>query len=135
MPIREFKNLESLGIAFPNNQSMMIYYSLSTAEDPGKTNSRQAPFKASFRNFSANACVVSPKFNSCNVTSSPSSANNNYDKSWLSLELDSTSQQRMKFVQTNYMTYNFCTYTKQFPQGLPQECNSVQIESKMHEIR
>ncbi|CBI17805.3 unnamed protein product, partial [Vitis vinifera] len=42
-----------------------------------------------------------------------------------SLELDSTSQERMKWVQKNYMIYNYCTDTKRFPQGLPLECTAT----------
>ncbi|CBI17801.3 unnamed protein product, partial [Vitis vinifera] len=42
-----------------------------------------------------------------------------------SQELDSTSQERMTWVQKNYMIYNYCTDTKRFPQGLPPECTAT----------
>ncbi|KAF5456293.1 hypothetical protein F2P56_025791 [Juglans regia] len=121
-PIREFKNLEGFGIPYPKNQPMRVYSSLWNADDWAtrgglvKTNWTQAPFTASFRKFNANACVWSNGASSC----SNSNATNN---AWLSQELNSTGQKRLKWVQTNYMVYNYCTDTKRFPQGLPPECN------------
>ncbi|KAJ4827787.1 hypothetical protein Tsubulata_021261, partial [Turnera subulata] len=124
-PIREFKNLESNGVPFPKNQPMRIYSSLWNADDWAtrgglvKTDWSQAPFTASYRNFNAdNACVWSNGASSCGSNSSPSKATGG----WLSEELDSTSQQRLQWVQKNYMIYNYCADAKRFPQGLPQEC-------------
>ncbi|XP_023910489.2 xyloglucan endotransglucosylase/hydrolase protein 22 [Quercus suber] len=124
-PIREFKNLESIGVPFPKNQAMRIYSSLWNADDWAtrgglvKTDWTQAPFTASYRNFNANACVWSSGVSSCS-SSSPSSPS--ISNAWLSQELDSTSQDRLKWVQKNYMIYNYCTDSKRFPQGLPPEC-------------
>ncbi|CAK9169436.1 unnamed protein product [Ilex paraguariensis] len=122
-PIREFKNAESLGVAYPKNQAMRIYSSLWNADDWAtqggrvKTDWTQAPFTASYRNFNAsNACVWSSGSSSCSSSSSSSST------SWLSEELDSTSQERLKWVQKNYMIYNYCADTPRFPQGFPPEC-------------
>ncbi|KAF8400424.1 hypothetical protein HHK36_013722 [Tetracentron sinense] len=121
-PIREFKNSESIGVPFPKNQPMRIYSSLWNADDWAtrgglvKTDWTHAPFTASYRNFNANACVWSSGASSC-TSQSPSDNN-----AWLSQEMDSTSQERMKWVQKNYMIYNYCTDTKRFPQGLPPEC-------------
>ncbi|KAM7511726.1 hypothetical protein LguiB_010601 [Lonicera macranthoides] len=107
-PIREYKNAESVGVSYPKNQPMRIYSSLWNADDWAtrgglvKTDWTQAPFTASYRNFKAE-----------------SSKNG----AWLTEELDSTSQGRLKWVQDNYMIYNYCTDTKRYPQGLPKECN------------
>ncbi|KAM7508414.1 hypothetical protein LguiA_018867 [Lonicera macranthoides] len=107
-PIREYKNAESVGVSYPKNQPMRIYSSLWNADDWAtrgglvKTDWTQAPFTASYRNFKAE------------------SSNNG---AWLTEELDSTSQGRLKWVQDNYMIYNYCTDTKRYPQGLPKECN------------
>ncbi|XWS73214.1 hypothetical protein CRYUN_Cryun02cG0107500 [Craigia yunnanensis] len=125
-PIREYKNMESIGVPFPKNQPMRIYSSLWNADDWAtrgglvKTDWTQAPFTASYRNFNANACVWSNGASSCK-SNSPSSASTN--NAWFSQELDSTSQQRLQWVQKNYMIYNYCTDAKRFPQGLPAECN------------
>ncbi|KDP36435.1 hypothetical protein JCGZ_08704 [Jatropha curcas] len=122
-PIREFKNLESAGVPFPKSQPMRIYSSLGNADDWAtrgglvKTDWSRAPFTASYRNFNANACIWSNGASSCK-SSSPSSSN-----VWLSQELDATSQDRLQWVQQNYMIYNYCTDTKRFPQGIPPECS------------
>ncbi|KAJ9689491.1 hypothetical protein PVL29_014936 [Vitis rotundifolia] len=127
-PIREFKNSESIGVPYPKNQPMRIYSSLWNADDWAtrgglvKTDWSQAPFTASYRNFNANACVWSSGSSSCS-SNSPSSTSTN--GGWYSQELDSTSQERMKWVQKNYMIYNYCTDTKRFPQGLPPECTAT----------
>lgn len=124
-PIREFKNMESKGIPFPKNQPMRIYSSLWNADDWAtrgglvKTDWSKAPFTASYRNFNANACTVSPS-----GTSSCTSTQSN-NKAWFSEELDSTSYQRLEWVQKNHMIYNYCTDIKRFPQGLPKECMMV----------
>ncbi|KAJ0089874.1 hypothetical protein Patl1_14321 [Pistacia atlantica] len=127
-PIREFKNSESSGVPFPKSQPMRIYSSLWNADDWAtrgglvKTDWTQAPFTASYRNFNADACVWSNGASSCN-SNSPSSTSSN--GAWLSEELDTTSQERLKWVQKNYMIYNYCSDTKRFPQGLPVECSST----------
>ncbi|KAK6942428.1 Glycoside hydrolase family 16 [Dillenia turbinata] len=120
-PIREFKNLESKGVPYPQDQPMRIYSSLWNADDWAtrggliKTDWTKAPFTASYRNFNADACVV---------TNGKSSCGSGGSNTWWSQELDSTSQERMKWVQKNYMIYNYCTDTKRFPQGLPPECTT-----------
>ncbi|KAJ0089871.1 hypothetical protein Patl1_14316 [Pistacia atlantica] len=127
-PIREFKNSESMGVPFPKNQPMKIYSSLWNADDWAtrgglvKTDWTQAPFTASYRNFKADACVWSNGKSSC-TSNSPSSSSSN--GAWLSQELDTTSQERLKWVQKNYMIYNYCSDTKRFPQGLPAECSKT----------
>ncbi|XP_057950135.1 probable xyloglucan endotransglucosylase/hydrolase protein 23 [Malania oleifera] len=122
IPIREFKNMESMGVPFPKNQLMRLYSSLWNADDWAtrgglvKADWTQAPFTASYRNYSADACVMSSGVSTCSSTSSSST------NSWLNEELDYTSQGRLTWVQQNYMIYNYCTDTKRFPQGFPAEC-------------
>ncbi|XP_054794283.1 probable xyloglucan endotransglucosylase/hydrolase protein 23 [Prosopis cineraria] len=126
-PIREFKNSESIGVPFPKNQPMRIYSSLWNADDWAtrgglvKTDWTQAPFTASYKNFKADACVWSSGKSSCPSTSSSSSSTSS---SWLSQELDTTSQEWLRWVQKNYMIYNYCADVKRFPQGLPPECRA-----------
>ncbi|XAR58132.1 Xyloglucan:xyloglucosyl transferase [Bertholletia excelsa] len=130
-PIREFKNAESIGVPFPKSQPMRIYSSLWNADDWAtrgglvKTDWTQAPFTASYRNFKADACIWSSGSSSCSSTSTSPSATSSSSAagSWMSQELDSTSQERMRWVQKNYRIYNYCSDTKRFPQGLPPECN------------
>ncbi|KAI8017168.1 putative xyloglucan endotransglucosylase/hydrolase protein 23 [Camellia lanceoleosa] len=121
-PIREFKNVESMGVPYPKNQPMRIYSSLWNADDWAtrgglvKTDWTHAPFTTSFRNFNANACIWSSGSSSCSSSSSNSTA-------WFSEQLDSTSQGRLKWMQKNYMIYNYYTDSKRFPQGFPLECS------------
>ncbi|OWM89272.1 probable xyloglucan endotransglucosylase/hydrolase protein 23 [Punica granatum] len=128
-PIREFKNAESMGVPFPKSQPMRIYSSLWNADDWAtrggliKTDWSNAPFTASYRNFNdANACVWSSatSTSSCSSTSGTSGSTSN--NPWLSEELDTTRQERLRWVQKNYMIYNYCADSKRFPQGLPTEC-------------
>uniref|UniRef100_A0A453SQW6 GH16 domain-containing protein n=1 Tax=Aegilops tauschii subsp. strangulata TaxID=200361 RepID=A0A453SQW6_AEGTS len=73
MPIRDFKNLEGKGIAFPKNQPMRLYSSLWNADDWAtqggrvKTDWSHAPFSASYRGFKADACVVTAGGLLCHV--------------------------------------------------------------------
>lgn len=122
-PIREFKNKESIGIPFPKRQPMKLQSSLWNADDWAtrggrvKTDWTQAPFTATYRNFEANqACIWSVSgSSSCRGGSSE-------DDSWLSQQLDSAGSKRLKWVQRNYMVYNYCSDFKRFPRGLPLEC-------------
>ncbi|KAJ0985109.1 hypothetical protein J5N97_003465 [Dioscorea zingiberensis] len=123
-PIRDFKNQEAKGVAFPKNQPMRIYSSLWDAEDWAtrggliKTDWTKAPFMASYRNFNADACVWSSAGKSSCTANSKSSTS-----AWFNQELDSSSQERLRWVQKNYMIYNYCTDFKRFSQGLPPECS------------
>ncbi|KAL4383276.1 hypothetical protein GQ457_15G027580 [Hibiscus cannabinus] len=116
-PIREFKNLESVGLPFPNRQPMRVYSSIWNADSWAtrggliKTDWSKAPFTASYRNYIAEACVWSSGRSSCSGSQS----------SWWSEELDVAGQQKLGWVQKNYMIYDYCTDTKRFPQGLPKE--------------
>ncbi|KAF7838055.1 putative xyloglucan endotransglucosylase/hydrolase protein 23 [Senna tora] len=120
-PIRELRNLESMGIPFPNNEPMRIYSSIWNADDWAtqggsvKIDWREAPFTASYTNFNATACVWSSA-SSCASTS-------NHTHPWLTQALDLRSQRRLAWVRRNYMIYDYCTDTKRFPHGVPPpEC-------------
>ena len=121
MPIRDFQNLESKGVAFPKNQPMRLYSSLWNADDWAtqggrvKTDWSHAPFSSSYRGFRADACVaVAGGKTRCGAAAGD----------WYNQELDLTLQQRMRWVQRKYMIYNYCTDKYRFPQGPPPECSS-----------
>nr|CCH26404.1 xyloglucan endotransglycosylase [Cucumis sativus] len=124
-PIREFNNSESIGVPFPKKQPMRIYSSLWNADNWAtrgglvKIDWTQAPFVASYRNFSVDSdCVWSSDSSSCTSVSSSSSTSDQ----WMSQDLNTINQKRLKWVQDNYMVYNYCTDFRRFPQGLPPEC-------------
>ncbi|XP_010536923.1 PREDICTED: probable xyloglucan endotransglucosylase/hydrolase protein 23 [Tarenaya hassleriana] len=125
-PIREFKNMESQGVLFPKSQPMRMYSSLWNADDWAtrgglvKTDWSQAPFTASYRGFNEDACVWSNGKSTC-----PNGSSQGTSGSWLSQELDTTGQERMRWVQRNFMIYNYCADTKRFPQGVPRECTAA----------
>ncbi|KAL3321561.1 hypothetical protein AABB24_039260 [Solanum stoloniferum] len=113
-PIRVFKNAESLGVPFPKNQPMKVYSSLWNADDWAtrgglvKTDWSKAPFTAYYRNFYAQ------KFNKSQFL----------DAKWQNQELDANGRRRLRWVQRNYIIYNYCTDYKRFPQGFPLECRN-----------
>ncbi|WOL08570.1 hypothetical protein Cni_G17323 [Canna indica] len=120
-PIREFKNREAMGVPYPKTQAMRVYSSLWDADDWAtrgglvKTDWSVAPFTAAFRNYNANGCVFSSsRASSCSTGSS----------SWMWQEFDATSLRKMRWVQKNYMIYNYCDDRKRFPQGMPPECSA-----------
>ncbi|KAG8074777.1 hypothetical protein GUJ93_ZPchr0006g43637 [Zizania palustris] len=117
--IREFKNREAIGVAFPRAQAMRVYASMWDAEEWAtqggrvRTDWSRAPFTASYRAFAANGCT-SQDAAACGRSSSP----------WMYQELDGAAQDRLRQVQRDYMIYNYCTDTYRFPQGLPPECSA-----------
>ena len=131
-PIRDFKNHEARGVAFPKSQPMRLYASLWNADDWAtqggrvKTDWSHAPFSASYRGFRADACVaVAGGQTRCGAAVGTERAAAPAGD-WYNQELDLTLQQRMRWVQRKYMIYNYCTDPKRSPQGLPAECSMQQ---------
>ncbi|KAF9669463.1 hypothetical protein SADUNF_Sadunf14G0110200 [Salix dunnii] len=124
IPIRVFKNAESIGVPFPKSQPMRIYSSLWNADDWAtrgglvKTDWTKAPFTAYYRNFKASACTWSYGASSCGSNSSSAFS----DGAWKTSELDAPGRRRLRWVQKYFMIYNYCTDLKRFPQGPPPEC-------------
>jgi xyloglucan:xyloglucosyl transferase TCH4 len=118
-PIREFRNRESAGVAFPKSQPMRVYGSMWGAEDWAtqggrvKTDWSQAPFTVSYKGFAASGC-----------TSADATACARSNGKWMYQELDAAAQDRLRSVQSNYMIYNYCTDSRRFPQGPPPECTA-----------
>ncbi|WZY85656.1 hypothetical protein YC2023_032040 [Brassica napus] len=97
---KRIEDMESKGTLFPKNQPMKMYSSLWNAEDLSKLNeiltlSSQfffSPFTASYLGYNEEACDVSNGKSSCPNGSEQGSSSG----SWLSQELDSTRQERMR---------------------------------------
>ncbi|XP_021912729.1 xyloglucan endotransglucosylase/hydrolase protein 24-like [Carica papaya] len=119
--IRQFKNLESIGVPYPKSQPMVMQSTLWSADwatrgGRVRTNWTLAPFTASFGNYDVDGCVW------CNKTSS-SSCNQTYKTRYSqSRDLSLFDQKKLQWVEHNYMIYNYCEDTKRFPKGLPPEC-------------
>ncbi|VAI79200.1 unnamed protein product [Triticum turgidum subsp. durum] len=90
-----------------------------------KTDWSHAPFSASYRGFKADACVVTAGGKPhCGASVGTEVApGTGAAGEWYNQELDLTRQQRMRWVQSNYMIYNYCTDPKRFAQGVPAECS------------
>ncbi|KAG6495318.1 probable xyloglucan endotransglucosylase/hydrolase protein 23 [Zingiber officinale] len=128
-PIREFKNREtSTGVAYPKSQTMRAYGSLWDADDWAtrgglvKTDWSKAPFTAAYRNFTADGCVSWGGNGGTSATSCANAAAGS--NAWMRQELDSNGTERLKWVRTNYMIYDYCTDWRRFPRGVPPECNA-----------
>ncbi|XP_047327540.1 xyloglucan endotransglucosylase/hydrolase 2-like [Impatiens glandulifera] len=108
--IRDFKNMESIGVPYPNKQRMRVYGSLWNADSWAtrgglvRTNWSEAPFMASYRNFRR-------------LNSGDDRLNDIVGQ-----ELNSVVGERMKWVQDKYMVYDYCGDMVKHPRGLPAEC-------------
>ncbi|KAK9115882.1 hypothetical protein Sjap_014829 [Stephania japonica] len=117
-PFRVFRNSEGLGVPYPKSQPMRLYSSLWCADDWAtrgglvKTDWTHAPFTASYRAFKADACVYTNGRSSCSSSKA----------TWWNQALDSNAVKKLKWVQQNYMIYNYCSDGKRFPGGFPPEC-------------
>ncbi|KAL1319914.1 hypothetical protein HN51_064648 [Arachis hypogaea] len=121
IPIRVFKNAESVGVPFPKNQPMRIYSSLWNADDWAtrgglvKTDWSKAPFTAYYRNFKATAFSATSAFSNVVTSEIQGSGEDSV--------LDAYGRRRLRWVQKYFMVYNYCNDPKRFPQGIPAECS------------
>ncbi|XP_052621881.1 xyloglucan endotransglucosylase protein 1-like isoform X1 [Lactuca sativa] len=122
IPVRVFNNNDAAGVPFPKSQPMRVYASLWNADDWAtqggrvKTDWTNAPFTALYRKFNANAKKVGPN------SVSTSSINDN--QSWSTQGLDAAGRNRIRWVQTKHMIYNYCNDRKRFPNGISAECKT-----------
>ena len=124
-PIRVFKNLETKGIPYMEELPMRIYASLWNADQWAtrggaiKTNWTEAPFKTWFRNYKARGCLWINGESCCSTGCSKAFKHDWYKQT----QLDLNSLGKLKWVQHNYMIYNYCNDLNRFPHGLPPECD------------
>ncbi|CAN1165644.1 Probable xyloglucan endotransglucosylase/hydrolase protein 25 [Linum perenne] len=118
-PLREYQNIQPMDVPYPKAQPMYLYGSIWNADDWAtrggrvKTDWSKAPFTASFSNYNADGCVWAAGTSTCGNKNAP----------WYTSELlDGDAVQQMKWVQKNYMVYNYCDDSSRFPGGLPVEC-------------
>ncbi|GER53426.1 xyloglucan endotransglucosylase/hydrolase family protein [Striga asiatica] len=123
IPIRVFNNYANYSVPYPSSQPMKMQCSLWNADDWAtqggrvKTDWAQGPFTATYRNININGCVVSGSWNSCNNGSVSSS-----NQTWQTQGLDAKGRKLIRWVQDNFMIYNYCSDAKRFPKGRPKEC-------------
>ncbi|XP_031479906.2 xyloglucan endotransglucosylase/hydrolase protein 24-like [Nymphaea colorata] len=106
VPIRIYKNRESMGIPYPNKQAMRVHSSIWNADWATrggliKVDWAQAPFTVAFRDLVLDASSrLDP-----------------------GVHLSASDQAKLAWVRKNYMIYNYCADAKRFPQGWPRECS------------
>lgn len=123
-PIRVFHNSEDLGVPYPNKQAMKVYSSLWNGEDWAtrgglvKTDWTKAPFVATHRNFNVQSCNAASS--SCSLISSTQTTQ--ILVSTQQQQQQQMLQKRLRWLRKNFMIYNYCTDSKRFPNGSPEEC-------------
>ncbi|VFQ79093.1 unnamed protein product [Cuscuta campestris] len=138
IPIRVFGNNEAIGVPFPKNQPMKVIASLWNADDWAtqggrvKTDWSNAPFTASYRDFNANGCVWSARTStsSCTMAAATTGGQGGAGQSaqdWQTQDLDARARNRLRWVQSKFMIYNYCSDLARFPQGLPPECKRQRL--------
>lgn len=129
MPIRVFRNYQSEGTPYPNQQGMRVYASIWDAENWAtrgglvQTDWNSAPFIARFTNFRARACKWDEPI-SITQCAAPTSAN--WWTSPVYSQLSYAKQGQMKWVRDNYMIYDYCQDTERFNGQMPSECSKAQ---------
>ncbi|XP_030541736.1 probable xyloglucan endotransglucosylase/hydrolase protein 26 [Rhodamnia argentea] len=129
IPIRVFRNYQSQGVGYPNQQGMRVYSSLWNADDWAtrgglvKTDWRHAPFVARFRNFQARACKW---FGPASIWQCAAKTPANWYTSPAYGQLTSAKQGQMKWARDKYMVYDYCKDTRRFNWKMPPECSKPQ---------
>ncbi|CAN8301526.1 unnamed protein product [Cochlearia groenlandica] len=120
-PIREFKKMKN--ITYPEKQAMRVHSSLWNGDDWAtrgglvKIDWSKAPFTAYYRNYEVHDCVLLD-----GGGSSVSSCGGDGSSSWLKEGIDENGMKRLKWVQRNFMIYDYCNDAKRFRMGLASEC-------------
>ncbi|GLJ20954.1 hypothetical protein SUGI_0382660 [Cryptomeria japonica] len=117
IPIRVFKNNEGVGVAYLKNQPMKIISTLWNGEDWAtdggkmKIDWSKAPFIASYQAFEVDGCMASAQ--SCS------------GHWWEQPEFQGLSQNQLnglKWVERNYMLYDYCKDKSGRFSSAPPEC-------------
>eukprot|EP00250_Pteridium_aquilinum_P018730 c24183_g2_i1 orf=382-1458(-) len=122
VPIRVFPNIEAeKGVPYLHNKSMYVYATIwdgdSWATEGGriKLNWTHAPFVASYRDFSADACEQTA------TTSASECASTKWWDGVAYQALDADQLEKLKWVQSNLTVYNYCTDYARY-NVTPPEC-------------
>lgn len=123
-PIRTFKNIQaSTGLPYPNQQAMGMYGSVwdgSTWATQGgrvKINWNDAPFIATYRDWTLDGCLVSGSstVQTCQ-SSSYATPGANYQT------VNQSTAYSLNWVKNNWVHYNYCDDRARYPTK-PVECN------------
>ncbi|CAL0332521.1 unnamed protein product [Lupinus luteus] len=129
IPIRVFRNYQSVGIAYPNQQGMSLYTSLWDADNWAtrgglvKINWSGAPFTARFNQFKARAC---PFNGTASINQCAAKIPTNWWTSTVFKQLGHATLRKLNWVRSNYLIYDYCKDTFRFNGQLPPECYKQQ---------
>ncbi|XP_072984946.1 probable xyloglucan endotransglucosylase/hydrolase protein 26 [Typha latifolia] len=127
IPIRVFRNYESIGIPFPTFRPMKAYSSIWNADEWAtqkgrvKTDWTQAPFIARYRNIQLNICDC---YNQGDINQCSSSQNWYTAPEYSKLNDEQLGQ--MQWVRNNYIIYDYCTDYERFNGQMAPECSQPQ---------
>ncbi|KAK1264643.1 putative xyloglucan endotransglucosylase/hydrolase protein 26 [Acorus gramineus] len=127
LPIRVFRNQESIGIPYPNAQPMRVYSSIWNADNWAtrggleKIDWKSAPFVARYRQFRARACRWGGFESIAGCASNTTRTNFWASPAYARLSYAQVGQ--MMWVRNNYMIYDYCKDTKRFNGQMPLECS------------
>ncbi|KAK6151824.1 hypothetical protein DH2020_014459 [Rehmannia glutinosa] len=130
IPIRVYRNYESVGIPYPNQQAMRVYSSLWNADSWAtrggldKIDWTKAPFIARLRHFRARACKYEGPF-SITQCGAPTPAN--WWNSPIYTQLSIAQQGQINWVRNNHIIYDYCKDFKRFNGQFPGECFKSQF--------
>ncbi|GLJ32853.1 hypothetical protein SUGI_0661800 [Cryptomeria japonica] len=124
VPVRVFENKENeTGVSYPQRQAMGVYSSIWNADDWAtqgglvKTDWSHAPFIATYRNFSIDACEYKGPA-SMSACSSSSSAWWWDQPAYASL--DGKQSFKLRWVHDKHMIYDYCRDSSRFPMPQPE---------------
>ncbi|KAJ7195275.1 hypothetical protein O6H91_16G037700 [Diphasiastrum complanatum] len=123
IPIRIFANNQALGVPYIS-RPMRVYASLWNGEywatrfGQDKINWTHAPFVASFRNFTVDACIWQGQDSECSASTS---SNLWWEKTGYQA-LSSEQASMFETVQNEYTVYDYCKDVKRYPIQ-PAECS------------
>ena len=125
IPIRVFRNHESIGVPYPKQQAMKAYSSIWNADNWAtrgglvKIDWNSAPFVARYRQLSLRACEWTGQ-NSIYECAARTPSN-----WWTAPEYSQLSYAeigQMQWVKNNFMVYDYCKDTERFNGQFPPEC-------------
>ncbi|KAI3446999.1 hypothetical protein Pfo_003664 [Paulownia fortunei] len=125
IPIRVFRNYQSEGIPYPNQQAMRVYSSLWNADSWAtrggldKIDWTKAPFIARLRHFRARACKYDGPVS---ISQCAAPTRGNWWSSPVYSQLSFAQQGQMNWVRNNYIIYDYCKDFKRFNGQIPGEC-------------
>ncbi|KAK8914390.1 putative xyloglucan endotransglucosylase/hydrolase protein 26 [Platanthera zijinensis] len=130
IPIRVFRNYESIGLPYPNSQAMTAYSSLWNADNWAtrgglvKIDWSCAPFVARYRGMNLRACNwYGPESTQYCWMNTPA----NWWSSPENSRLSYAQIGQMEWVQNNYMIYDYCKDVYRFHGEIPAECYQQQL--------